>query len=113
MGKKGSLQVYRENVGDRRVRRMVYDNSRGSGLLADARAGMLDLNVLKSRYMKVDEKCRVCGEEKETIKNVVVDCRGLGESREVTVVEALGLGSDSEKNVEITKTRLCRWEMLA
>ena len=42
-----SLQVYREHKPLRGYVDRLYDNSRGSGLLADARPGMLTTQVLR------------------------------------------------------------------
>ncbi|KAL1440372.1 hypothetical protein MTO96_001196 [Rhipicephalus appendiculatus] len=79
MVKKSTLTVYRcqkTSIG------MVhlYDNSLGSKLLFEARAGTLR-TVVRLRTINrdvYDVRCRVCGKEDETIDHVVLRCEGIG-----------------------------------
>ena len=70
---KTSLKIYREGKSDRGVENGLYDNSVGSILFADARAGMLDTMVYKAKYMDVSDICRLCGVEREDIRHVVLE----------------------------------------
>jgi len=108
--KRTSLQVYREHKLLRGYVDRLYDNSRGSGLLANARAGMLNTQVLRSHYTNVDKQCRLCKKEIETIDHVVLRCEKLG-VRTVPLDVALGLGLRRNfREINTTKSRLSEWE---
>ena len=107
MGKKKSLEIYREfkcqrgNVDD------IYDNSMGSGLLADARAGVLLTQVQRKKFQDVNTMCRLCGLEEETLDHGVRSCQELG-ARDVDMGDALGLGGEWGE-MRATKRRLAIW----
>ena len=114
MKNKKSLKLYRESNRDRKLRRTIYENSQGSGLLADARAGMLQVCSLEKKYIEgMEDKCRACCKVEETLKHVVLDCKSLGHDRgTVTLQEALGFTGDINKEVNITQVRLSRWKKI-
>ncbi|KAG0418260.1 hypothetical protein HPB47_005015 [Ixodes persulcatus] len=84
----------------------LYDNSLGSRLLFESRAGGLRTQVYRRRFDQTVESaaCRVCGQADETIEHLVLSCTGLqpvqpaecGQAtRELALAEALGFGSAS------------------
>ncbi|XP_077564456.1 uncharacterized protein LOC144179908 [Haemaphysalis longicornis] len=112
-----------------------YDNSIGSKLLFEARAGALGTQVYRRRYDSAPEVqtalCRVCGAQEETIEHIVLQCPQLPpHPREgATLPVALGfvhlsrLSDDSEEasdgtaegesSVRVTKRRLTQWWAVA
>lgn len=62
---------------------LLYDNSLGSRLLSEARAGALRTLVYRRRFdaTVTSSACRVCGGYDETVEHVVLDCAGLQPSR--------------------------------
>lgn len=112
-----------------------YDNSIGSKLLFEARAGALRTQVYRRRYDSAPEVqtalCRVCGAQEETIEHIVLQCPQLPpHPREgATLPVALGfvhlsrLSDDSEEasdgtaegesSVRVTKRRLTQWWAVA
>jgi len=110
MENKSSLGEYRACKSDWGGVDHMYDNSRGSGLLADARAGMLDTNVLRHHFEERSALCDLCGVEDETVGHVVLGCHVMG-VREVSLCVALGLGEDVNRDeVTETKKRLSWWK---
>ena len=121
MSEKSTLAVYRchkSSIG------MVhlYDNSLGSKLLFEARAGALRTLVrLKAINKDVsDVRCRVCGVQDETIEHVVLQCEGIGPAMTdgASLETALGFeqagGDDGRRSVDraavaATKGRLECW----
>ncbi|KAG0425531.1 hypothetical protein HPB47_027303 [Ixodes persulcatus] len=84
----------------------LYDNSLGSRLLFESRAGGLRTQVYRRRFDQTVESvaCRVCGQADETTEHLVLSCTGLqpvqpaecGQAtRELALAEALGFGSAS------------------
>ena len=69
--KKSSLEVYRKHRIKRGGVLGIYSNSDGSGLLADARAGMLNTRTLKNKYKIGEEHCRACNKGRENIKHII------------------------------------------
>ena len=129
MRSKATLTVYRSCKNEIEKERM-YDNSGGSGLLFEARAGALRTLVYRRRFDEnIDDTsamCRVCGQEEETIPHLVLRCTCLGpRQREgTTLPEALGFvytddtgppagdgaaGAVNYAAVRTTKTRLVQW----
>lgn len=94
---KSSLEVYREYKGNREATLGIYDNGMGSGLLADARAGMLNTRGLQKKYTEeLEDVCRVCGESGESMGHIILECEGLGGKRNIGIERALGLiGGDT------------------
>ena len=107
---KSSMGLYRSNKEDWGVVEGLYDNSKGSCLLADARAGMLDTNVHRRHFEDIDTTCGLCGGGEETIEHVVVGCAELG-VRHIELRDALGLGdSINWEMIRETKQRLSWWK---
>ena len=115
LSSKSSLRVYMDYKDTRGQVQHVYTNGLGSGLLADARAGVLDTKVMRAKFAEeeVEEECRVCRVERETMEHVVLDCGGLGGKREIEISVALGLKGKNLAEIELTKTRLCQWRRTA
>ncbi|KAH7934807.1 hypothetical protein HPB52_000504 [Rhipicephalus sanguineus] len=56
----------------------LYDNSRGSGLLCEARSGVLRTRSLRARYTaELATMCPLCQGAEETIRHIVLECTGL------------------------------------
>ncbi len=112
MSEKVSLQMYREGKRDRGAEEGLYDNSVGSGLLADARAGMLDTMELRSKYMDVSDICRLCNEKREDIRHIILECRELGD-RNINLQTGLGIGEPRNgEEIKRTKKRLGKWRKM-
>ena len=98
MAVKSSMEVYRMGKKEWGGVDRLYDNSRGSGFLADARAGMLDTGVYRRHFEDVSGICDLCGEGEETVEHVVVACASLG-VRDVSLNTALGFGDEIVVNM--------------
>ncbi|MDJ1305930.1 MAG: hypothetical protein MRQ09_06910, partial [Candidatus Midichloria sp.] len=98
------------------VKESLYDNSRGSSLLFEARTGVLRTRMYRAKYQEIDTVCGACGEEDETAEHLILYCKGLHPvltEGNADIIKALGF-RDSEgkvdfKKVEITKQRLSEW----
>jgi hypothetical protein len=108
MKKKSSLELYRQQKKQKGKVDKIYDNSRGSRLLADARAGMLRTRQFQARVMSCDVTCQLCKTTEEDIEHVVLQCPVLGLRQGVSLSEALGLGNGLEE-VHVSKYRLSEW----
>lgn len=118
---KSSLALYRAHKTAIAPSRL-YDNSLGSTLLFEARAGALRTLTRQKRLDNSLENvlCRACGCEEETVEHVVLHCDRLGPGKEDTGTEgntplhvALGFeegGSVNMSAVARTKRRLERWK---
>ncbi|KAG0412052.1 hypothetical protein HPB47_010820 [Ixodes persulcatus] len=80
---KKTLQVYLTHKTIIASEALLYDNSLGSRLLSEARAGALRTLVYRRRFdaTVTTSACRVCGGYDETVEHVVLDCAGLQPSR--------------------------------
>lgn len=95
---KKTLQVYLTHKTTIASEALLYDNSLGSRLLSEARAGALRTLVYRRRFdaTVTSSACRVCGGYDETVEHVVLDCAGLQPSRcprlqsPLVLAEALG-----------------------
>lgn len=103
----------------------LYDNSIGSQLLFEARAGALRTLVYRRRYDSAPEVltalCRMCGYQEETIEHIVLQCPQLlpRPVEGATLPVALGFFNQSEEagddtakrssSVRVTKRRLTQW----
>ncbi|KAH7954487.1 hypothetical protein HPB49_019142 [Dermacentor silvarum] len=102
----------------------LYDNSAGSALLFETRAGALRTKVYRRRFdQSVDDstvQCRACGDDEENIEHIVLRCDRLcpRQPEGTTLPEALGFveaRNDQNTNVRplsatsITKARLLKW----
>ncbi|KAG0415257.1 hypothetical protein HPB47_007590, partial [Ixodes persulcatus] len=103
---KSTLYMYHRYKHEISAETRLYDNSLGSRLLFESRAGGLRTQVYRRRFDQTVESaaCRVCGQADETIEHIVLSCTGLqpvqpaecGQAtREVALAEALGFGSAS------------------
>ncbi|XP_028969045.1 uncharacterized protein LOC108865189 [Galendromus occidentalis] len=71
---KTTLRIYRQFKDKRGLERNIYDNRRGSRLLALARAGMLNTRSRQhARDPSIDESCPKCGAP-ETDTHIVLEC---------------------------------------
>ncbi|KAH7979776.1 hypothetical protein HPB49_010969 [Dermacentor silvarum] len=122
-GQKSSLALYRVHKTTISVERL-YDNSAGSALLFETRAGALRTKVYRRRFdQSVDDstvQCRACGDDEENIEHIVLRCDRLcpRQPEGTTLPEALGFveaRNDQNTNVRplsatsITKARLLKW----
>ncbi|KAH7948517.1 hypothetical protein HPB52_024074 [Rhipicephalus sanguineus] len=74
---KRALALYWEAKTDI-AKEALYDNSRGSGLLCEARSGVLRTRSLRARYTaELDTMCPLCQGAEETIRHIVLECTGL------------------------------------
>ncbi|XP_077545284.1 uncharacterized protein LOC144158338 [Haemaphysalis longicornis] len=112
---KPSLEVYCTHKEDIR-RETLFDNSRGSGLLAEARGGVLRTRVWRARFTTgLSTTCALCGGAEETIAHVVVNCPDILPAARTTAVHvALGFAEEKTETergevVEVTKRRLEHW----
>ena len=95
-GKKPRLQRYREAMDTRGVKGPLYDNNRGSSLLAMARAGMLQTRLHMSKLdHNVDPTCMTCGMVNETMDHVLFECNELYFTQE-DAKAALGFGVNKD-----------------
>ena len=75
MADKPSLERYRKHKEGRTSAVHLYDNSRGSALLALARAGTLPTKVYRSHFSpSSDTTCMRCGAYAETLEHVILQC---------------------------------------
>src|SRR5215204_640200 len=74
---KSSLEIYRLGKKTRDTKSFIYDNSRGSTLLALARANMLPVKSHKMSPSGTDTTCSRCGMYEETVKHVVFECNDI------------------------------------
>ena len=105
------MEAYRSYKKKRGPEGRLYDNSRGSRLLALARAGMLPTRVHQQKLgLLSDATCGECFTHRETTGHILFECNEFYASVE-DVRKALGFGDDIEYNI-ITKSRACleKWE---
>ena len=108
---KSSLERYREFKQKRGTIDHMYDNSRGSTLLAEARAGFLKTRKFRSRFDEIDPHCNVCGGvEVETLEHVILNSHEAAGSDD-EAQKRLGLHEESTGRImDETKRTLERWE---
>ncbi|KAH7968259.1 hypothetical protein HPB52_007268 [Rhipicephalus sanguineus] len=114
--KKSSMTVYMMGKGDI-AKEAFFDNSRGSGLLAEARSGVLRTRHWRAHYVDGQQtQCILCNAAEETIEHIVLQCPKIHPPSETTSLQtALGFveGEDQHKgartHVELTKQRLEHW----
>ncbi|KAH7966326.1 hypothetical protein HPB49_015292 [Dermacentor silvarum] len=110
MASKTTLRLYCDNKGTI-TPEPIYDNSGGSALLFEARAGALRTLDYRSRFDCAPEVqaavCTVCGSERDTAEHLVLNCAKLSPTPKegTTMPQALGfldaegLASDSSLDV--------------
>ncbi|KAH6925985.1 hypothetical protein HPB50_012920 [Hyalomma asiaticum] len=121
MQNKSTLLTYRTHKADIGTE-PLYDNSGGSALLFEARAGALRTLTYRRRFdspADVDRAiCRICGVEEETTEHLVLHCTGLRPDHVEGTTFPLALGfrkDNAEENrvvhtaVHNTKLRLVQW----
>lgn len=130
---KSTLTMYAELKQQITAETRLYDNSLGSRLLFEARAGALRTLVYKQRFDSNVQStvCRVCEGESETAEHIILRCGGIRPSVTPPTEEAnrlhegvpplataLGFSTTSErantteafwKTIEQTKRRLEDW----
>ncbi|KAH7952409.1 hypothetical protein HPB52_022839 [Rhipicephalus sanguineus] len=86
-GKKSSMTVYMMGKGDI-AKEAFFDNSRGSGLLAEARSGVLRTRHWKAHYVDGQQtQCILCNAAEETIEHIVLQCPKIHPPSETTSLE--------------------------
>lgn len=108
MSRKPSLRAYSSHK-DTIKKEEFYDNTKGSGLLFQARAGTLGTKTWRARFTEeLETLCTICGTDTETIDHIVIVCRGLT-PQPVTdsVPEALGftvaVGTEEGRDRRVAK----------
>ncbi|KAG0434837.1 hypothetical protein HPB47_018841 [Ixodes persulcatus] len=88
-GKKSTLDVYRAHKHNIRAEDF-YDNSLGSRLLFEARAGVLRTLAYRQRFDPtiMTIQCRLCDQEAETIEHLVLRCPVLTPKWELADTQA-------------------------
>ena len=87
-----------------------FDNSKGSRLLANARAGFLRTRVFRKRFEDLDSTCTKCKSAPETLEHILMECRESDECNQEVSIK-LGLHEDSTRDVvNRTKKLLEKWE---
>ena len=110
MAEKNTLSRYRSFKKDRGTIDHLYDNSRGSRLLANARAGCLQTRKYRSRYTDIEVTCPKCEREEETLEHVILECENPPDA-EYMVRKRIGLHEDSTPQaITTTKRTLEKWE---
>uniref|UniRef100_A0A6G5AH09 Putative tick transposon n=1 Tax=Rhipicephalus microplus TaxID=6941 RepID=A0A6G5AH09_RHIMP len=115
MIKKSALETYR-TFKQEIARERIYDNTRGSSLLFEARTGVLRTKTYRAKYEGVDTVCSACGEEEETAEHLIMFCKGLHpivQDDGAEFFKALGFrdreGKIDFKRVDLTRRRLSDW----
>lgn len=115
MEKKPAMTNYLK--GKREIRKeTIYDNSKGSSLLFEARSGCLRTRSYKAKYTKDGAACACCGKARETVEHVLLECEEIYPAASVgssDLLEVLGFRDSTGKvnmsAVEISKRRLEVW----
>uniref|UniRef100_A0A6G5AGG7 Putative tick transposon n=1 Tax=Rhipicephalus microplus TaxID=6941 RepID=A0A6G5AGG7_RHIMP len=115
MMKKSALEIYR-TFKQEIAKERIYDNTRGSSVLFEARTGVLRTKTYRAKYEAVDTVCSECGEEEQTAEHLILFCKGLQLRVQDYGAEffiALALrdreGKIDFKRLEITRRRLSDW----
>lgn len=109
VGSKSSLSVYRQHKERGVTAQGLYQNDRGSALLALARAGMLPTRAHRAKFQQIDAHCTKCGRDIETIAHVIMNCEPQPETEELA--RRLGFnGQEDEATWTETRKRLETWE---
>ena len=83
----------------------IYDNMKGSRLLADARAGCLQTRKYRSRYTNIEATCPECGKEEEPLEHVILECKKPQDAG-YEVQKKLGLHEDSTPKIIVGTKKL-------
>nr|XP_054927159.1 uncharacterized protein LOC126531471 [Dermacentor andersoni] len=94
----------------------IYDNSKGSSLLFEARSGYLRIRTYRARYKTEEEACACCGKARKAMEHVLLECEDVYPAVNLGatgLLEALGFSESSGKvnmsAVGISKRRLEDW----
>ena len=110
MADKTTLTRYRNHKKARGITEHLYDNTSGSRLLANARAGCLQTRKYRSRYKGFDATCQKCGIQEETLEHVLLECENPPQAETIIQIK-LGLHDESTpKIIANTKKMLEDWE---
>lgn len=111
MNLKPSLEIYKQYKRDRgRTSFGIYENGRGSALLALARAGMLPTRLHRSKFQPIHTHCILCGMEEETVQHVIMECTPHHFERE-ELEDRMGFSEPIHRvKVDWTKKKLEEWE---
>lgn len=115
MEEKSTLARYRKFKDKRGSKEVQYENSRGSALLALARAGALPTRVFRTRFTNSDngereDYCRECQTYPETIEHVLHEC-GDRYYEDIETDRMLGFTDDPDPaSISRAKRRLEIWE---
>ncbi|XP_028967767.1 uncharacterized protein LOC100907487 [Galendromus occidentalis] len=97
---KTSLTTYAKGKKTRGVTSFTYDNSKGSALLALARANMLPTRAHKM-YPGTDKTCPRCGIYEETMEHVIFECNDIYYTGEELLCR-LGLHEGANNATEVS-----------
>lgn len=87
---KPALKTYSNRKTDI-VKEPFYDNTRGSGLLCEARSGVLRTRTLRAKYTEgLDTTCQNCSHAEETVRHIVLECAELKPTAVVTADAVTG-----------------------
>ena len=107
---KPSLSLYGKWKQRGKIPYGFYQNSRGSALMALARAGMLPTRKHRGKYQRIDTICVKCGVEEETIPHVIMECTPHHYEAD-ELARRLGFTGDSRESTwRETRTTLEKWE---
>lgn len=111
MIEKTSLTEYRSHKKERGIIEHLYENSRGSQLFVEARAGVLWSKYRQYRVgQAADPICTRCNQAPETIKHVILGCEER-ENQPDELRKRLGFSEGKDYNlIADTKRRLTIWE---
>uniref|UniRef100_A0A6M2CT54 Putative tick transposon n=1 Tax=Rhipicephalus microplus TaxID=6941 RepID=A0A6M2CT54_RHIMP len=73
---KSAQEIYR-TFKQEIAKERIYDNTRGSSVLFEARTGVLRTKTYRAKYEAVDTVCSECGEEEQTAEHLLMFCKGL------------------------------------
>ena len=100
---KSSLELYSKGKTSRGVPSGLYDNRRGSVLLALARADMLPTRTHKMNSGS-DKTCPRCGIYEETAKHIIFECNDIYYTEE-NLLARLGLHTEANTATEVKKAK--------
>ena len=111
MEKRSTLARYRNLKVIRGSKEVKYDNSRGSALLALARAGILQTRTYRARFTPgLDTTCSNCGVYGETVEHVLHEC-GDRYVEDIETDEMLGFTDvPNPASLKSTMRLLEKWE---
>ncbi|KAH9384306.1 hypothetical protein HPB48_026299 [Haemaphysalis longicornis] len=98
---KPALNIYSRNKTNIE-KESIYDNARGSGLLCEARSGVLRTRVLRAKFTEgLDTTCSSCNQAEETVRHVVLECTELKPPAAVAVTEDLDVSASLSARADV------------